>query len=175
MRRVAGFTLVELVVVMFMLVVMMAVAMPSFVKMQESSSLRASAATMMATLRYARSMAVNRRVEVRLMFGEDYRSFHTESQRPTELGDVQFAPERTSLGRERTLPVGISLALTKGVSQEDEHLLAFHPNGSADTAVLTLANRNGRKLFVTLHPTTGRVQIQSDESKVAHMFTLEGR
>lgn len=171
----AGFTLIELIIVMFILVVMMAVAAPAFSRMHQSSSLRAAARTTLASFRYARSMAVTRQTEVRLIFSDESRSFQLLTRRPTELGDEQFVPERTALGRQRKLPVGINASMTKGVSAEDEKLLAFHSNGSTDEAVLTLTNGSGQKMYVTLYPATGRASIETNPDKISQLFTMEGR
>ncbi len=169
-----GFTLVELIVAMFILVVMMAVAAPAFSRMHQSSSLRAAARTMLSSFRYARSVAVTRQTEVRLVFSDDRRSFRLMTRRPTETGE-QFVPERTTLGQDRKLPVGINASMTKGASAEDEKLLAFHSNGSTDEAVLTLTNRSGQKMYVTLYPATGRASVETNPDKISAMFTMEGR
>lgn len=172
--RRSAFTLVELIVVMFVLVVMMAVAAPSFSRMHQSSSLRACARTMVATFRYARGLAVTRQTEVRLIFSDDSRSYQIMTRRPTETEEM-FVPERTEIGRQHKLPVGINAAMTKGASMEDEKLLAFHPNGSTDEAVLTLTNRSGQTMYVTLFPATGRAAVETNPDKISQLFTMEGR
>ncbi len=136
----AGFTLLELTVVLFLLGLLLALVVPSFEGPLASARLRAGAAAVRATLMRARTLAATgareRSVTFDLEKGE-YRVAGEEKGSPLPEG-VRFGPIRVS-GEEA------SAAAT----------VRFFPDGSGEEADIAIVSSAGGRMHVTVEPLTG--------------------
>jgi prepilin-type N-terminal cleavage/methylation domain-containing protein len=71
-RKPAAFTLIEVLLVLAIIGIVVAVAMPTFVRSMRGNRLRAAARTVAAAGRYARSMAVMRQQEAVMILDLDF-------------------------------------------------------------------------------------------------------
>ncbi len=157
-----GFTLVELLVAMVILVIVMAAAAPSFVQMQREASLRAGTRAIMATLNYARSTAASRAVQTRVYFDLEAKQFWMSVQQIDEEGrpTADFIPERTSLGQRFTLARVVEMAVqAEDMGNRDELYVTFYPDGHADALQVDLRDDAGRQKAIAVEPVTGRVEM----------------
>ncbi|MCS6863321.1 MAG: prepilin-type N-terminal cleavage/methylation domain-containing protein [Abditibacteriales bacterium] len=162
--RIDGFTLVELLVAMVILVIVMAAAAPSFVQMRREASLRAAARAMMATLNYARSTAASRAVQARVYFDLEARQFWMSVQQIDEDGrpTADFVPERTSLGQRFALPPRIEMVVqAEGAEGRDLLYTTFYPDGHADALQVNMKDEAGREKVIAVEPVTGRVEMMA--------------
>jgi general secretion pathway protein H len=112
----AGFTLLEMLVVIVILALATAVAMPILARPSDSVRVRATARDLINALRLTRAMAIARNAEIALTIDVDRRTFasaaiRTQSFGPDIAAELTFAePERTarSTGGFRFFPDGSS-------------------------------------------------------------------
>jgi prepilin-type N-terminal cleavage/methylation domain-containing protein len=141
MRRPGGFTLVELIVVLFILSVIAALAAPSFSRTIVSSRLRASAAEVRATLARARSLAVAGAVERSVVF---------------DLEKGEYGLDNDATRRALPEPIRLSGVLLAGERRErGDAVVRFFPDGSAEEAEVSVSSGDGGTLKVTVEPLTG--------------------
>lgn len=139
-RRDAGFSLLELVVVLFLAGLLAALVAPSFEAPLESARLRAGAVELRATLLRARTLAAA---------GARERAVALD----LEAGVFGIAGER----RVRELPEGVRFEAVRiaGAETGRTATIRFYPDGSGEDAEVALASRAGGRLRVTVDPLTG--------------------
>jgi type IV fimbrial biogenesis protein FimT len=152
-----GFTLVELMVVMVILVIVMSVAAPSFVQLHREASIRSASRIVLATLNYARNIAASRAVQTRVYFDTEEKTFWIESLQTDEEGRAEFAPERTSLGQGNRLVRQIQLAVQTENDDDKGIYVTFYPDGHADACRVDLKDDYGRQKSIAVETMTGRV------------------
>ena len=84
----SAFTLIELMVVMALVVILTAIAVPNFVLYYEDAKVRATLRGLIARLNYAHNMALGRRYPVAVVFDLDAQTVHIEVPSTTESEDV---------------------------------------------------------------------------------------
>ncbi len=141
MRRRRGFTLVELLVVLFILSIFTALAAPSFHRTMVSARLRVSAAEVRAAFGKARSLAVAAgRVRTVVFdlekgeFGLDNEVLRRAFAEPIRLGGVRVGGEEQAEGEAR---------------------VRFYPDGTAEEAEVSVDSGDGGEIRVRLDPLTG--------------------
>ncbi len=103
--RAAGFTVMELVVVIGLMAIISAIAMPSFVSWLPSYRLSAGARQVAADLQLARMKAISRNTSYHLNF------LTSSTYQPEYDNDNDGTPEEQD-GGPFTLPVGITVTAT---------------------------------------------------------------
>lgn len=143
-RAVAGFTLLEMIVVLVIAAFAMALLMPDFSRMQEGLQLKSAARGLLSGLRHARGEAIKS--------GRD----------ATMLVDVEKRIYRLSDSpREFKLPESIDIKLLTAESEltgEGQGAIRFFPDGTSTGGRVTVS-RGEKKLAVDVVWLTGRVQI----------------
>lgn len=141
MRRPKGFTLVELMVVLFILSALAALAAPSFSRTLASARLRASASDVRATFGRARSLAVAGGRERAVIFDLEKGEYGLDNDvvrrgfpEPVRLGVVRLAGEENARGDAR---------------------VRFYPDGSAEEAEVSVDSGDGGSIRVKVDPLTG--------------------
>jgi len=147
MRRDGGFTFVELIVVLFILSVIAALAAPSFSRTIVSARLRASASEVRSTLARARTLAIAGAAERAVVFdlekgeyGLDNEATRRGFPESVRLSGVLFGGERGERG-ERV--------------ERGDAVVRFFPDGSAEEAEVSVTAGDGGTLRVTVEPLTG--------------------
>ena len=137
---VGGFTLVELVVVLFLLSLMAGLVLPALGRGIEAVELRAQVAGLSAFLRYGREQAVTKRVahEIRI------------DRAARQLTLIPAGGENPKARRQLSSRIQISADAPSGV-------VTFSPEGFSSGASFRLEAPSGRAYRVTVDPFTGRV------------------
>jgi type II secretion system protein H len=141
MRPRGGFTLMELVVVLFILSILAALAAPSFSRTIVSARLRTSASEVRATFARARSVAVADGRMCVVVFDLEKEMFGL---------DNDAAP--------RGFPEPVRLAGVRLAGAESEGATArvrFFPDGTAEDAEVSVDSGDGGTIRVKLDPLTG--------------------
>jgi len=141
MRRDGGFTLVELIVVLFILSIIAALAAPSFTRTLVSSQLSASAAEVRATFARARTLAVVGGSERAVVF---------------DIGKGEYGLDNEATRRGFPEPVRLSGVILGGERVErGDAVVRFFPDGSAEEAEVSVTGGDGGRIRVTVEPLTG--------------------
>lgn len=139
MRR-AGFTFVELIVVMVILAVVAALVAPSFSRTIASARLRSAASDVRTSLARGRALAVAAAKERTVAF---------------DLSRGEFGVDNEAV---RLLPGTIRLgAVLPGEERQERGSVRvrFFPDGSGDEAEISVTAEDGGTLRVTVDPLTG--------------------
>jgi general secretion pathway protein H len=139
-----GVTLLELVIVMMLMAIIAAIALPMFGNGVSTSQLRSTAREVAASLRMARSEALATRKEARLVLNLEQRTFQLEHET-----------------RPHAMPKDVELKLFTAQSDiVDEKMgaIRFYPDGGSNGGRITIASGE-RKYEVDVDWLTGRVAI----------------
>lgn len=140
-----GFTLVEILVVMVVMLLAYGLAPPLFSSGVSGTEMRAAARQLAAGLRKARSTAISTRRETALALDLEQRRFELSGDK-----------------RVYRLPAKVDLSLFTAQSElsgEKTGSIRFYPDGSSTGGRITIAGAN-RKYLVDVDWLTGRVVIQ---------------
>jgi general secretion pathway protein H len=138
-HRNAGFSLLEMLVVLAILALVATVVLPTLVRPSEGLRLQASARELIAALRVARAAAISRNIETVLTVDVDRRSFAS----PTGASG-SFAPE---------IAAELKVAEPERVSRSRGGL-RFYPDGSSTGGDVALSLR-GKQARVCVDWLTG--------------------
>jgi prepilin-type N-terminal cleavage/methylation domain-containing protein len=163
----AGFTLVEIMIVVAILGLVMAMGAPSFVRALNKEPLRQATTDISEILGHARATAILRGVPAQARFRGDGR-LTVELLAIATLPDAGETgptdPERESaplMQRQLDPDVAITLLEVNFRSQMDQPVarVRFHPNGTCDDFTIVIEFRGGiRKL--SLDPITSLVDVE---------------
>lgn len=142
----AGFTLIELVVVLFLLSLATGLALPTVGRSIEALELRAQVAGLSAFLRYGRAHAITRRAAHEVRLDPDA---HQLTLIPVG-GDNPKARRRLS-SRIRISP-----------DPPEARVVTFSPQGFSSGASFRLEAPGGRVYRISVDPITGRVSNQRE-------------
>lgn len=111
MRRIKGFTLVEMMVTIAVLAIIIGIATPSFVDMMRQNTVRSQANELLALMHFARSEAIKRRVNVtvNLTPGKGWKAEVIQPGTSTVLRTVDKSATSVSLTGSETIAVVFDL------------------------------------------------------------------
>lgn len=142
-----GFTLIELILVLFILTLVAGLALPAVGRGVDLLQLRAEVATFSAFLRYARQQAITRREPHEVTINPQA---HLLTLRVPRTGT-----ERAS----RRLSPRIAIRVEAPIGRS----ITFSRRGLSGGGTFRLVGAQGRAYQVRLHPLTGRVTNTRDE------------
>jgi type II secretion system protein H len=161
-RSARGFTLVELILVMVVLVAVTAVVAPRFSDSFPSLQVRKSADRIFAWARKARADAAATGACHRLVLEPERRAFWIEREARPLKEPGKFTP----LGgawEEETLPPDVVLSVVDGLemdpSNSKRRYLEFFPDGSASAGSLEVSHEKGERRQVKIVAATSAVSI----------------
>jgi type II secretion system protein H len=157
-----GFTLIELIIVLTIIVIMSAAVVPVFgssmAKLERDHAVR----DFVATLRYAQERAVTDTREYRLALDPELNQYWllrcagiVERKKTFELiderqGKAMFLPERLSMKSVKA----------RKERQEKYYYISFYPNGACDRAEVTLQHEDGRAVTVETKGSLGQLEVK---------------
>ncbi|MBI3030551.1 MAG: GspH/FimT family pseudopilin [Candidatus Rokubacteria bacterium] len=140
-RRARGFTLVELIIVLFIVALVAVVTLPAVGRGVDALQLRAEVATFAAFLRYAREQAITRREAQEVTINADTRLLILRAAGTEEARARRRLSPRISIRGES--PTGLAIT--------------FSPGGVSSGGSFRLVGPGGRVYRVGVNPLTGRV------------------
>lgn len=175
-----GFTLLELIVTLFILSLATALVAPAFNRQFGSLRLKAAARDIATLCRFARSQAIARQgvLEVVLdrqanaywLRGPDWivgRLSHID-QAATVEDPGQPWQAQTRQARVRTLPEGVILTSvvldTRLLGENERGAIAFFPQGSSTGGEIALLDEKGRGYRIVVDPSIGLVRVSPMEA-----------
>jgi general secretion pathway protein H len=148
-----GFTVLEILLVLLVIVLAMAITYPSLSRGSSSIRLRASARDVLNTFRYARERAITEQTEMMVVVDKTNRELIMSDS----LGDDEKTynlPDDVNIDR---------MALSGEEISDESMIVRFLPNGSADAAEVTLKLDNGPQIDIVADPITGGARIVSGQ------------
>ncbi len=133
--RVFGFTLVELLLVVVILGIIAALAVPNFSRTYAHLQLRGVVDDLAYLMRYAQTRAIIKRQPLRLSFNSEYTQYWLEESSPEENQKSEESFKRIAgrLGRTSHLPEGVSTEC------ENQYVL-FDSDGKIDKVQIKISN-----------------------------------
>ncbi len=153
----AGFTLLEVIVVVFVIALVLAVTYPSLSRGSASIRLRATGRDVLSTFRYAREKAVTEQTGMRVTVDREKQQLVLSD----DLGDgarIYKMPENVRIDR---------IALSGNEIREGPLVVRFLPNGSTENTEVLLRSNTGSVIRIATDPITGGARVVSDSGEVA--------
>jgi general secretion pathway protein H len=173
----AGFTLLELVVVLFILTLGAALIAPRFGRSFGQIQLRAATRDVAALCRFARTQAIShqgvlevvldRRTNTYWLRGPDWIISRLGGVEQVATAEDPGQPweARMRQARVRSLPAGITLksvVLDTGPLREDERgVIAFFPQGSSTGGEVWVSDEKGRGYQIKIDSSVGLVRVRA--------------
>ena len=164
-KRARGFTLVELLLVLAILVVLTGIAVPRLNKSVRGKQLEEAADEMALVIRLARAESVHRKLKVRFTFDEEEQAYWLSVQNPEHSFREQFVPFGDSfLHERRCLPKGVRMGsfAARGAEVEFKDLI-FSPDGVGEVCELRLVGAGNRCAMITIGAWFDEVQVTIEE------------
>jgi len=155
-RRQTGFTLVELILVVFILSIIAGLTMPNFSHMYEGIQLKKAAEDLAYMMRYAQSRAIIKNKELRLEFDSAQSKFWLTQESESSRADSQpegraFKKVSGRLGQIRTLPQKI-------IFNTGSPTVSFYPDGRVDQVSVSMCLKE-HCFIVSTKEQRGRVRL----------------
>lgn len=144
MRKCRGFTLLEVMVVLVIMALILVIVPPYLPNVMASIHVKSAARELAASLKHARSQAIDHQRETTLIVNVDERNYTLNKKLKT-----------------LTLPIDASLSLITAKSEqlsESEGQVRFFPDGSSTGGQVKLAYKD-QEYLIDVHWLTGRVKI----------------
>lgn len=149
MRKRTGFTLLELIVVMGIMVIITAASVPSFMKFTKTARLRAGARDITTALRTARRLAITTRITRAVtVYLDDYTT-------PSGKNTVTFYETADTIKTQRA---AANIYFTDDNDPDAGELtFTFSPRGTTGANTIRVVDPNGRYIRISVTAATGRV------------------
>lgn len=159
-RGVTGFTMVELLVVLFLIGLMLSIAVPSFIHTVETLKFKATARKIVSTLRYARNTAVFKQMSQAVGFDIDNNLYYLLLEGQGTEGDED--PLSRSI-KTFKLPSDVSIKsmeMVKDRIESGKGNILFYPDGSSSSgAIIVKNNRTDEGFRIEVDIFTGLTQV----------------
>jgi type II secretion system protein H len=153
-----GFTLLELLVVMAIMVLLSGAVLATMAPALAEARLRSASAQLVSALRFARSHAVSRHVPTRLRLDIAARTSEVQVQETADDGTQAWRTLTTQAGRRRALPEGVAIEAAQAATETEaaERTVTFTALGRGEDASLTITDSAGRGRTIRVDAVTGR-------------------
>jgi Tfp pilus assembly protein FimT len=155
-----GFTLIELSIVAFILMIVLAVSAPYFARSYRATQLDAAVRSFITTCQFARHQAILNQRPAYLHLDIGGRMVWVSQERDGEFGE----PVEHTLKTLEIAPVVsiVSVQLAGELPRRDGQVtVVFYPNGTCDALAMVLqGSEKGSGLHVFVDPVTTKPQIQ---------------
>lgn len=172
-----GFTLVELMIVIGVIALAMAVAVPAFVKAHHKGPLRQSVSDLKEVFARARAQAILSGNTVVLRINPQDAAFEVPPMAAVE-GRARITGE-AARPLSVTLPVEVNIDLLdvnlQPFKDEEQAGVRFFPNGTCDLFMMVLHSVDGDYACFDLEITTSLAEVEYDLQKFQQKFSTLGK
>ncbi len=176
----AGFTLLELIVVLVIVGLVSAIAAPRFVGSLTKTHLRTSVQKIASALRYARSQAVSEKKTYFAVFDFEKNGCFIEPEKSEQKDDphaeveaeaaaTEGSPEKKAGAKAYFLPETVRIekgVIGEEVIESDSFKLEFYPVGNSSGGEVVLLDEKENRFRILVDPITGIVTLSDkDESE----------
>ena len=166
----AGFTLLELLVVLVIISVMVAFVGPRLAGSITNMNLKAVSKRIAASLRYARSQAISESRPYEAVFDLDKHLMIIRSSQTAQEDDQQGEGTEPVSRPPKSYKLPDDVRLEKAIWKDQEgdsglFRILFVSNGGSSGGELLLRNDRGHRYRITVDVITGTVRVESDETE----------
>jgi prepilin-type N-terminal cleavage/methylation domain-containing protein len=158
MARRAGFTLIEVSIAVFIIAMLMAVSIPTFVRSYNSAVLNETVRAYATLCQYGRIQAVREQSPATLHLDLDRQVIWLTQRLANDDGAGGETTIKAHEVNPRVLLVAVERADAPG-RVERTTTLSFHPNGTCDAATVVFRGAEKTGLAATLDPITCKAKI----------------
>lgn len=154
-----GFSILELILVLFIFGLSLAFVAPSLFKFYQSAELKTTTQRISALLRHSRSEAIHRGEVYQILFDSNLKEIKIRSFRLSE----EASDKQRSSVRNFFLPKWISLREVKippSLFPSEYPTIEFYPNGGSNGGSFVLEGVDRQGYLIQVHILTGMVEIQ---------------
>jgi prepilin-type N-terminal cleavage/methylation domain-containing protein len=161
-----GFSLIELVIVLTILVLSVSLVASSFSNLSKTVELKAAAKKVSGILRYYRSEAINKGSVYQVLFDSESRAVKVQSVSLAEPSDEKEANEKKGGESSKTLyglPEGVRMKEIDFPSPQypcDLPAIEFYPNGGSNGGSVLFDSQEIKGYRIKIHFLTGEVKIE---------------
>ena len=166
-RQSAGFTLIELMVVIGLILIMFTVGIPTFAKAHNQRPMKVATEQLMEVLSTARAQAIVRGTTVELRMNPQEYTFDVSASGPSTELDQRVAEGSDAFKKGRfnmTLPdeIGIELLDVNYVpyKEEESAALKFFSNGTSQEFTVVIRSITGEYRKISVEPITARANYE---------------
>jgi type II secretory pathway pseudopilin PulG len=158
-----AFTLIEIMVVASIMVLILAMGIPSIYQMTTKKGMRRAVSDVLETCAHARAQAILRGQQVDLVFHPLERRFEVAGSAPPTTENPDFvvsgtAPPAPIPGLNGVIPEDVTIEMLDinllEYNQSEYARVKFYPNGTCDELTLVLRSDQGEWRKITLEVTT---------------------
>jgi type II secretion system protein H len=155
-----GFTLIEILLVVVIILIATTIAVPRFSGTLKSTQMTTAVRSTIRTARYARSMAILRQEICTLRFKE-----HQLELSCGEPGNGETNSAGSQISRK--LPDDIKIIAFENLAEQDrspsaDRIVRYYPTGMNDGFELTLSDGGARRSTITCNPISGKTTVEDD-------------
>ncbi len=163
-RHSAGFTFIEMLTVVFIMLVMVGVSVPVFRSSMNAVKVRSATRNVLATLTFAQEKAISSLYEHRVYFDADENAYWVERlERIDKNREKVFVPVTEAYGRKRFLPDYLRLEYVRGGGEAfgEFPFIACFPNGACGQATIRLDNtREDERITIETKGFLGKFEVE---------------
>lgn len=156
MRKASGFTLIELVVVIFMIAFVSAFAVPNILNWRSAAKLRGAAENLKGDLELAKIKAIQENGSVSIEFYGDRYEIYVDNDKNLSPD----APENLSRICDKSLPAGVQIDTDATGFSGGQKFARFFGRGTAMNGTVVLVDSKGKQKLVTVSK-LGKITIKN--------------
>jgi prepilin-type N-terminal cleavage/methylation domain-containing protein len=160
----AGFTLVEIMIVVAILGVVVTWGLPAIFKVARQESLRQSVSDIVEVCSHARAQAILRGTKTEVVFHPKDRQLGVGGARGSEsptviVGGAPGASRASAQWSERLTLEMLDVNFTEYKDADEAHVW-FHPDGTSDEMTIILSSEQGEYRKISLEVMTGLASVE---------------
>jgi type II secretory pathway pseudopilin PulG len=179
--RTRGFTLIEVIVMIIIIMVLSSVAVPTYARFRQRVQFQQSVQSVVALLASARDTALRSGQDVDVRLDAQTETFTVDVPAPEDIGDLPAALQENQPSAALAAPAPYAMdpetaivdvvrygaqstAAVPTDARAAATLVQFHEDGSADGARFTLASMRGYQATVEVLSTSGQAAVSDDST-----------
>lgn len=174
-RRRRGFTLIEMIVLIIIMAVLSATAVPAYSRLRDRAVFQVRVGQIVSLLTQARAQAIDLRTQVEMRFDPQTDTFTVRGESAFDAADLPTDLAETSetatvlYERSLTLPEEYRVvdytvfgpeAIYGSLASGQESVSYFREDGTCDGVRFTLVRDTGDAAVITVWPATGAVDVE---------------